>query len=411
MSTWKELVDGAAEKFNVFPTLLQLQYIFSNERPTSLPFELNSEQAYQQLLAKYKHLIDPGLTSSGKPRKAKPKTIIIKLFNKNAESGEGGSKGKGKVRVKVPYTTEDFIDLCVMLQTTSKFPMATSEVPQTKADKVHERKKHIAAEITEQWTCVTHSLPDKPVLCWRAPVPSGQPTGPCYPITVSNVNVWTSLVVRTFHQSVRCIILNGILQIQDPDQFSAKVKPLQVTVQQNGARHQVRKPDPNQPEVPFLGMPPQPTMPYGFYASPHMYFPGHMQQHGWPGLPPSAGFHPSMMPGFHQPAPIASTTQLIKGPAITNWLDHCDLHKDRPGTLFHTLVGKFEREGYQTIDQLTSSRVTVADLSSWLNIGKGTADLIVTYADADMVLAQNGTFKLESALGSGDSFDWGVPGA
>lgn len=96
-STWKELVDGAAEKFNVFPTSLRLQYIFSNERPTSLPFELNSEQAYQELLTKYKRLIDPGLTNSGKPRKSKPKTITIKLFNKNAESGEGGPKGKGKV--------------------------------------------------------------------------------------------------------------------------------------------------------------------------------------------------------------------------------------------------------------------------------------------------------------------------
>lgn len=96
-SSWKELVDGAAEKFNIFPTSLRLQYIFSNERPTSLPFELDSEQAYQELLTKYKQLIDPGLTSSGKPRKAKAKKITVKLFDKNAESGEG-PKGKGKVR-------------------------------------------------------------------------------------------------------------------------------------------------------------------------------------------------------------------------------------------------------------------------------------------------------------------------
>ena len=93
-SSWKELVDGAEEKFNIFPTLLRLQYIFSNEKPTSLPFDLNSEQAYQEMLTKYKRLIDPGLTSSGKPRKVKPKVIAVKLFNKNDQSGEGGPKGK-----------------------------------------------------------------------------------------------------------------------------------------------------------------------------------------------------------------------------------------------------------------------------------------------------------------------------
>ena len=216
--------------------------------------------------------------------------------------------------------------------------------------------------------------------------------------------------------SVRAYILhrlNAILQIQDPDRFSAKVKPIQVTVQQNGARHQVRKPDPNQSDVQFLGMPPQLTMPYGFYPSPHMYFPGHMQQHGWPGQPSPAGFHPSMMagPGFQQPAPVTSTIKLIKGPAISDWLDHCDHLPDRQGPLFYTLAGKFEQQGYRMIDQLTSSRMTVANLSSWLDIGKGTADLIITYADVDMALVQSGMFELESALTSGDPFNWGSPDA
>lgn len=204
--------------------------------------------------------------------------------------------------------------------------------------------------------------------------------------------------------------LNGILQIQDPDRFSAKVKPIQVTAQQNGARHQGRKPDPNQPDAQFLGLPPQPTMPYGFYPSPHMYFPGMMQQQGWPSQPPPTGFHPSMMPGFQQPAPTASIKS-IKGPAISDWLDHCDRLPDRQGPSFYILAGKFEQQGYRTIDQLTSSRMTVADLSSWLDIGKGTADLIITYADEDMALVRNGTFKLEPAPKSDDAFDWGAPDA
>ena len=83
-----------------------------------------------------------------------------------------------------------------MLQTTSKLPTTASNVPSTKADELHDRRKCIAAEITELWTCLTHSLPDKPALCWRAPTPNGQPAGPCYLITLSNVNLWTSLVVR-----------------------------------------------------------------------------------------------------------------------------------------------------------------------------------------------------------------------
>ena len=205
-----------------------------------------------------------------------------------------------------------------------------------------------------------------------------------------------------------CILhgLTGILQIQDPERFSTKVKPIQVTAQQNGACHQGRKLDPNQPDMQFLSIPQPAVMPHGFYHSPHMYFPGYMQQHGWPGQPPPAGFHPNMMPGFQQPAPIVPTT---KGPTICDWLDHCDHLPDCQAPLFFTLLEKFRRQGYQTIDQLTSSRVTVADLSSWLDIGKGTADLIIAYADQDMALVRNGMFKLESAPTGGDSFDWGAP--
>lgn len=115
-------------------------------------------------------------------------------------------------------------DLSVTLQTTSKSPTVTSDVAPSKVDEVHERKKRIAAEITEVWTCLTHSLPDKPVLCWRAPTPSGQPTGPCYLITVSNVNVWTSLVVSTFHQSEPIYYTDSMLYYRSKIQIDSLLK-------------------------------------------------------------------------------------------------------------------------------------------------------------------------------------------
>ena len=96
-TSWPEVLHQVAQKFNIYDQSLQLQYIFSNEKPTTLPFELNLEQAYNDMCAKYKQLMDPGLTSSGKPWKAQ-KMIIVMLFDKNAD-GDSGSKAKGKGKV------------------------------------------------------------------------------------------------------------------------------------------------------------------------------------------------------------------------------------------------------------------------------------------------------------------------
>ena len=58
------------------------------------------------------------------------------------------------------------------------------------------------------------------------------------------------------------------------------------------------------------------------------------------------------------------------------------------------------------INQLTSGCMSIENLSSWMNIGKGTADYIIQYADEDMVLMNNGEFKmvdLPNVGGSGDN--------
>ena len=58
------------------------------------------------------------------------------------------------------------------------------------------------------------------------------------------------------------------------------------------------------------------------------------------------------------------------------------------------------------INQLTSGCMSIENMSSWMNIGKGTADYIIQYADEDMVLMNNGEFKmvdLPNVGGSGDN--------
>ena len=47
-------------------------------------------------------------------------------------------------------------------------PVANVNALLAKADELHEKQKCIAAEIAEEWTCLTHSQPDKPILCWHA---------------------------------------------------------------------------------------------------------------------------------------------------------------------------------------------------------------------------------------------------
>ena len=47
------------------------------------------------------------------------------------------------------------------------------------------------------------------------------------------------------------------------------------------------------------------------------------------------------------------------------------------------------------INQLTGPRMTVEKLSEWLSIGVGTADLLIQYAEEDVVLIKNGLFSMK----------------
>ena len=57
----------------------------------------------------------------------------------------------------------------------------------------------------------------------------------------------------------------------------------------------------------------------------------------------------------------------------------------------------FDGEGFVTIDQLVGPRVNIEKLSEWLGIGKGTADLILRYAEMDIGLVKAGKLNLNDS--------------
>jgi hypothetical protein len=89
----------------------------------------------------------------------------------------------------------------------------------------------------------------------------------------------------------------------------------------------------------------------------------------------------------HAPAPLVY-------PKISDWLQYCDRHPDRGGEDFSNHIWAFDREGYHCINQLAGNRMTVEKLLEWLNIGKGTADLLIQYAEEDVELVRNGIFSM-----------------
>ena len=155
------------------------------------------------------------------------------------------------------------------------------------------------------------------------------------------------------------------------------------------------RPPPPQQSMPM-------SMPYPFYPPPHMY----LTQPPWP-------TGPLPVPSTSQPVgpsqnPI-EPSKYVTGPAISTWLQYLDSHPHRHCNYngFVTLAPNFEAECYRTIDQLTSGSTSTEKLSSWVKIGKGTADYIIQYADEDMALVIDGKFEMESDQANVDETgDW-----
>ena len=57
-------------------------------------------------------------------------------------------------------------------------------------------------------------------------------------------------------------------------------------------------------------------------------------------------------------------------------------------------MDKFDQQGYRRINQLVGTHMSVEKLSDWLGIGRGTADLIIQYAEEDMELLKANKFSM-----------------
>jgi hypothetical protein len=271
---------------------------------------------------------------------------------------------------------------------TKPLRIAEEERPKSDADIFHEKRCAARKAITEVFSCATHSLPDKPALCWKDP---GQNL--CYPITESNLNFWATLNVRT--ESL-CLftILNHFLKVKDPEKYSAGTKPPEINLYNNGPRTRAPAQAVAQSGQGFPQPPPSMNFPYGYYPPPYMMPPSWYPQQPPPALnfvPPT----PNLMPLTPNPAPpVQNQTTAFEYPNITTWLAYCDQHPNRCGENFSMHAGKFSDEGYRRIQQLTGDRISVEKLSSWLGIGKGTADLLIQYAEEDVALVKVGAFKM-----------------
>ena len=92
-------------------------------------------------------------------------------------------------------------------------------------------------------------------------------------------------------------------------------------------------------------------------------------------------------------------------PNIAEWLHYCDKHPQCSRDNLSAHILKFEDQGYQKIDQIMQA--TIEQLLDWLNIGKGIADLIISYAREDVRLLNEGSFSMATGVGN-DVAGWNV---
>ena len=91
---WFDFQQKITEVLNVFPSKLQLQYCFSNENISSLPFDLNSHVLFGLMCDKLRPLVVLPTVKNGKKSTCKMKLVMVKLFNKEAEGESCQSGGR-----------------------------------------------------------------------------------------------------------------------------------------------------------------------------------------------------------------------------------------------------------------------------------------------------------------------------
>jgi hypothetical protein len=176
-----------------------------------------------------------------------------------------------------------------------------------------------------------------------------------------------------------------ILKAKEPEKYSVDQKPPELDLYNNGVR--LRAPARHAMGQSFD---PPMHMPYSYYPPPAL-------PPVWYGQGPQPPF--GFVPPNHVPvqagvAVAVNQAVAVTYPTICDWLEYCDRHPGRCGEDFTAHAERFDKEGYRRMNQLAGNRITVEKLSEWLQIGKGTADLLIGYADEDIGLIKAGAFTM-----------------
>jgi hypothetical protein len=104
------LRDQVALILKAHPQSVQLQYRFSNDRPSALPCDLTSERELRAMVDRLRPLVVPPMLSNGKRSTRVMKAVTVQLFNKD-DGDPSLTKGDGKVSLKLlashqPATTQ-----------------------------------------------------------------------------------------------------------------------------------------------------------------------------------------------------------------------------------------------------------------------------------------------------------------
>ena len=93
---WYDFQQEVAKKLNIFPLKMELQYRFSNENRSSLPFDLNSHLSFASMCDKLRPFVVPPTLNNGKKSTHKMKlvTIILSVRDGELESQSGGKNSK-----------------------------------------------------------------------------------------------------------------------------------------------------------------------------------------------------------------------------------------------------------------------------------------------------------------------------
>ena len=108
------LKDRVALILKAHPQSVELQYRFSNDRPSALPCDLTSEREFQAMVDHLRPLIVPPMLRNGKRSSRVMKAVTLHLFNKD-DGDLSLMKGDGKVslrlvashRQQLNYSTEN----------------------------------------------------------------------------------------------------------------------------------------------------------------------------------------------------------------------------------------------------------------------------------------------------------------